>query len=228
MIRVAIVEDNPDLLDELAFNLRHAGFAVTPLADGAALGAHLERENLDVLVLDLCLPGEDGISIAERLRSSHPRLGIVMLSARTTMAERIKGMNTGADIYLGKPVEMDELVAAIRSVARRTAMIQSEEPTNAWLLETNALCIHAPDGNTIELTLIETQLLKALIANESAASRKMLVEAIGYNYLDYDERRLESLISRLRRKLAPHDGGESPLRSARGKGYLFIGRLRLK
>lgn len=217
MIRVAIVEDNLDLLDDLQFNLRQLGLAAVGFPDGTTLGAVLAAGMLwDVLVLDLGLPGESGLSIARRLRTTCPAMGIVMLTARSGIADRIEGLEQGADIYLTKPVDMRELAAAITAVARRVGQIPRE--MQHWRLDQLCRQLRRPDGRLFDLTNAELCILLALVeASPAAVPRDRLISALGKNPVTYDPRALEVTISRLRQKL----GDESPLKAARGLGYVF-------
>ena len=129
MLTVAIVEDNADVLDDVLFNLGRMGFQASGFTDGAALDAALATGQVwPVLVLDLGLPGEDGLSIARRLRQSYPAVGIIALTARGRLDDRVAGLNEGFDLYLVKPVDMVELAAAIRAVARRVTQIGLTTP----------------------------------------------------------------------------------------------------
>lgn len=223
MIRIAIVEDNADLLDELLFNLRHQGFEPEGFPDGAALDAALAAQpGWQVLVLDLGLPGEDGLSIARRLRRSHPALGIVMLTARGGIDDRVDGLTQGADLYLAKPVDMKELGASIHAVARRVGQIAGVRLT--WRLDTLGRRLSSPEGRVIDLTHPEVMILAALArSREHLLDRAALITAIGKNPDTYDQRALEVTVSRLRQKL----GAEAPLRAVRGKGYAFNAPLRV-
>lgn len=229
MIRITVVEDNADLLDDVIFNLEREGFDVAGVGNGVELDASLAGRGCDVLVLDLGLPGEDGLSIARRLRHKRPAMGILMLTARSGTEERIAGLEGGADVYLGKPVDMRELAAAIKSLARRLGL----ERNQGWRLNTRQLRLHGPAGE-IALSGLECAILGTLAdAEDHKASRRSLIEALGADYLAYDERRLETLISRLRRKLADclatgaeaGSGGDNPLRALRGQGYIFAAPL---
>lgn len=223
MIRITVVEDNADLLDDIVFNLEHEGFVVAGVGNGVALDAHLAVNDTDILVLDLNLPGEDGLSIARRLRRARPAMGIVMLTARCALDDRIAGLESGADTYLGKPVDMRELAAALRSLGRRLGLAEGD----CWRLNALQLRLDSPSGRALALSGLECSILGALAdARGHKASRRSLIEALGADFLAYDERRLEALISRLRRKLAEGDGGETPLRAVRGQGYAFAAPLR--
>lgn len=220
MIHVLVIEDDPGLLDDVTFGLRHEGFEVSGAGDGSDLPQRLERQPVDVLVLDLTLPGEDGLLIASRLRKTHPNLGVVMLTGRTSVADRVIGLESGGDMYLCKPVERRELVAAIRAVSRRVVMLPPQKA--AWILEREGMKLLGQNGIEMTLTRQEFQLLQVFSkAYGGEASRKKLIEGLEKNYLDYDQRRLETLVSRLRRKIAATTGVNDVIRSLRTEGYLF-------
>ncbi len=220
MIRVLVIEDDPGLLDDVIFGLRHEGFEVSGAPDGSDLVQRLERQPVDVLVLDLTLPGEDGLIIASRLRKTHPNLGVVMLTGRTSVSDRVIGFESGGDMYLCKPAERSELAAAIRAVSRRVAMLPPQKAT--WILERDGMKLIGHDGIEIILTRQEFLLLQVFSkAYGGEASRRKLIEGLEKNYLDYDERRLETLVSRLRRKITGMTGAKDLIRSMRTEGYLF-------
>jgi DNA-binding response OmpR family regulator len=223
-IPVAIIEDNEALREALALNLSHRGLTPSAFSDGAAFDAAMSNGcPWRVLVLDLGLPGEDGLSIARRLRISHPDLGIVMLSGRSAVAERVEGMREGADIYLVKPVESDELEAAIKSIARRLAQ-NKKTAAPAWVLNAIDMRITTPSGNTVELNYTETQLLQTFAQSPNfMCTRDALVLAIGKNPATYDPRSLKVMISRLRSKL----GEGTLIKYTTPKGYAFAGKINL-
>lgn len=226
MIRVALVEDDLDLLDDMGFLLREEGLDVVACADGPALDRHLARASVEVVVLDIGLPGEDGLSIARRLRRTHPRLGLVMLTARTAMSDRVRGMEEGADVYLGKPVDLRELSLVIRALVRRMGVEVSAHDEETCVLFPEDCLLRTPSGERLELTPSEVLLLSRLArAPGGQATRRQLIEAFGARYSDYDERRLEAIISRLRRKLAPICPAGESLRAVRGIGYVLGLRL---
>jgi DNA-binding response OmpR family regulator len=222
-IPIAIIEDNFDLLDDLVLNLSHRGIAPSGFCDGAAFDAAMkEGGNWSVLVLDLGLPGEDGLSIARRLRENDPVLGIIMLTARGDVSDRIAGLSDGADMYLVKPVDMGELAAAVKAVARR---VPAAGTADTWLLDAVNMKLSSPSGREIELTYPETQLINRLAQSpDHFGERDALIEAMGKNPNAYDPRALEVALSRLRQKL----GEESPLKAVRARGYIFAAKLSLK
>lgn len=230
MIRIAVVEDNPDLLDEVVFQMQAMGHAALGFGSGAALDQHLREHEVDLLVLDLGLPGEDGISVARRLRLSRPRLGIVMLTARGLLEDRLLGLDSGADVYLVKPVDMRELSAVCESLYRRlNRTVAPERPTVGWQLDGQTLELTPPKGPPIPLTPTEFKLMRRLAeAAPEPVTRAELAEAMGHAELDFDFRRLEAALSRLRRKIEMHTGADaSSLRSARNVGYVFAAPIRI-
>lgn len=219
MIRVAVVEDDRDLLDDVAFALRDEGLQVAACADGRALDRQLEEERFDVLVLDIGLPGEDGKSIARRLRRDQPRLGIVMLTARTAARDRVQGMEDGADVYMCKPVDLRELALVIRALARRLGS-EDAPATQALSLIVGENLLITPSGERIDLTPSESLVLSRLSRAAGAqATRRQIIEAFGERYLEYDERRLETIVSRLRKKLEAAGLPADTVRAVRGIGY---------
>jgi DNA-binding response OmpR family regulator len=232
VIRIAVVEDNPDLCEELVFQLKHAGHQACGYGSGPLLDAALPVHPIDILLLDVNLPGENGFSIAARLRASQPGIGIIMLTARGTVNDKVAGLGN-ADSYLVKPVDAKELLAVIASLSRRLAAEASPAapPVPAetvWRLRPVQRMIVSPEGQDILLTETETRLLEQLaIAFPNVAHRRQLIESLGYDYLHFDERRLEAAMSRLRRKLRSSDE-LSPLRSARVQGYIFGEPIRME
>lgn len=226
MSRVTVIEDNHDLREEVVFHLRHAGHEAIGVADATSLDRSLAADPLpDVVVLDIGLPGEDGFSIATRLRRDHPAIGIVMLTARGLIDDKLHGLSLGADAYLVKPVDLRELVAVVVSVSRRLSPRAGYD--GGWQLDTTRREVVSPRGVQSALTNTEYLLMLQLAqAAPDVASRRALVEALGHDFLQFDERRIEAAISRLRKKLQD-EGEESPLRSARTQGYVFAAPIRI-
>jgi DNA-binding response OmpR family regulator len=221
MLRIAIVEDDADLLDEIGFNLRRQGFQVTLCANGKDFDRVQQTEVFDVTVLDIGLPGENGLSIARRLRRNHPHCGIVILTARSGVDDRVHGMEEGADAYLSKPVDMRELALVIRAIARRMAPAPTSGGEGFVLIGRDQMLL-LPDGGQLELTRLETLLLSRLArATGQQATRQQLVEALGERYTDYDPRRMEAIISRLRKKFVQAGIADDTLRAIRHTGYIL-------
>ena len=223
-IPVAIIEDNEHLRHAMMLNLASRGIAPSGFGDGAAFDAAMKNPcPWRVLVLDLGLPGEDGLSIARRLRQSHPDLGIVMLSGRGALAQRVEGMREVADIYLVKPAETDELEAAIKSIARRLVRVK-DATAPAWVLNAIDMQLTSPGGKVVTLNYTETLLLQAFAQSpDFMCTRDALALAIGKQPATYDPRSLKVMISRLRSKL----GRSGLIKATKAPGYAFAGQINL-
>lgn len=220
-IRVAIVEDDAILREELAWFLGLHGFEVLVANSGASLDDVLPRSPVDVVVLDLNLPGESGFGIAERLRRHSPDIGIIMLTARSALIDRVKGYASGADIYLAKPVSEQELHAAIVSLHRR---LSGSTQAQCWLLDWEQALIRPPQGYP-DVALTDKELAFLLLfaraaqdTLESTSVCDMIKTADAVEPLS--KRALENIVSRLRKKLQPLVPPERVLiRSIWGSGY---------
>ena len=219
-MRLAIIEDDVILREELSQFLQSHQFIVYETNNGLALHDLLLAEPVDVIILDLNLPGQSGFEIAQFVRASYPQIGIVMLSARTALVDRIKSYEHGADIYLPKPTPPQELLAAINSLARRI----TEFKPDGWILQTQSGQLLSPNQSAITLIAIEFVLLKALAqapnrALESETICEILSEQLATELIS--KRALENVISRLRKKIQPHlDGVEQRIiHSVWGSGY---------
>jgi DNA-binding response OmpR family regulator len=221
-IRVALVEDDPLLRKELHFHLKQQGFLVFAVQNGKSLDELLMTEPLDALVLDLSLPGEDGIAIADRIRRSIPGMGIVMLTARSALPDRIRGYEAGADVYLNKPVAPEELTLTLLSVVRRVKKID-EVP--AWTLDLQNRSIYGPEPwQKVFLTNSERALLLALAqAPSHMLETDIICELLSQRSgtAEMGKRALESLVSRLRKKLESLTGleAEPAIKAVWGIGY---------
>ncbi len=177
------------------------------------------------------MPDEDGLDIARKLEGVSG-LGIVMLTARGEMQDRIRGLDSGADAYLTKPVDINELLAVIQSIYRRIkteanaadAPVTKNENEQKLCLDASKRCVYLPQGGVLELTAKEGTLLYVLAQSAPApVSRRALTESLGVDFLHYDERRLEAAMSRLRKKLTDVClNDEVVLIAARGKGYQLV------
>ena len=223
-VKVLVVEDVPELLEDLEFSIARMGHEVCGAGDAAAFWAAFPRLAPHVVVLDIGLPGEDGLQIARRVRKAHPEVGIVMLTGRSLPSDRIQGREVGADVYLSKPVQMDELQWVLHNLSRRLPARPA-----GWILDAQALTLSAPTGGCMALTHAELQVMRALAEGaDHQASRRGIVESLGHQWLTYDERRLEAIVSRLKRKLgAEFQRADPPIRSLRGQGYAFTEPLSL-
>lgn len=223
-MHVVVIEDHDDLREELVLHLDCAGYAAIGLPNGSTLDCHLHNHTCHIIVLDVGLPGEDGLSLCKRVRSMWPSIGVVLLTARGLPQDRLLGLQSQADAYLVKPTPPDELLAVVANLSLRLRRMDqnavSKKNETFWCFSPQTLQLTIPDGAAITLTHNESTLLQTLIkCGPGPASRRELVEALGGSYLDFDERRLEIGMSRLRRKLLAGSNGAEVIRAARGVGY---------
>ena len=228
-LHILLVEDNLDLRDDFQFQLAACGFVVAAVGDAPALDRHLRNAPCDIAILDIGLPGENGLSIASRLRQAHPQMGIIMLTAYGELDMRLNGFERGADIYLVKPVDWRELAAQIRALQRRLPAVP---PANAstWILKQAGRELVTPNRQSIALTHLEGQVLGLLAEHpgQTVARATLIAEIAGQQAHAFDPRRLEVCICRLRQKMldadpsAPRRSADAlPLKTARGVGYAF-------
>lgn len=231
---IGLVEDEPVLLEELTFQLWHRGLPVVGFADANGLYRHLATQRLAVVVLDVSLPGEDGLSIAKLLRAHNPQMGIVFLTARSLRQDKLAGWSAGADAYLLKPVDMDELEMLLHRLLDRQAALPTATtplaPTTketaqgpSWKLHITSALLLAPDGSKVKLTLTELQLLGELASKQGKTCQHVeLARAMGLQSDEWDRHRLEVIVSRLRNKVERQTGHEAPIRTVRGMGYAWV------
>ena len=194
------------------------GFDVRGVDGGQALNQALLERRADVLILDLNMAEEDGISIAKRMRITSPEVGIVMLTARVQSIDKQNGYQSGADVYMTKPARPAELVAALRNLLARLA---PQVKQTQWILDTTLLSIRFQQTTSIALTIAEAKLLKTLALNNACVELEELQLVLDHQSEDAakNKLRLEVLISRLRSKLSPYMGEFNPIKSVRGRGY---------
>lgn len=217
--RVAVLEDNAALREEVAFLLQEEGYCVTEFRTaGSFFQSHCET-SFDLLLLDLGLPDRDGTEVAQTLTRSGDDIGIIMLTARDSLRDRVDGLMHGADAYLSKPFELAELLAHINALVRRKNYYTVD---THWRVEPASRVLLAPhDISALELTANEVCIMKLLAHyHPEHVSRAELVSGLGEDYRIYDERRLEQIMSRLRKKIREHCQA-SPIKAVRGRGYVF-------
>lgn len=226
---VAIVEDEPVLREEMAFQLRHLGFQVMSFESAAQFYRHLAVASTTIAVLDIGLPAEDGLSICQHLRDHDNQMGIVFVTARGHREDRLSGLSAGADAYLTKPIDMDELVLILDRLALRcTSRTQAastgpaETRAGAWRLDVAAGLLVARSGVSVRVTANESVFLQKLMHKAGATCTPVeLAAAIGIYPDDLDKHRVEVIVSRLRAKVERSTGVPLPLRAVRGVGYCW-------
>ena len=229
---VLLVEDNLRVSDELSLVLQSAGYATRCAYDGEHMRALMAIHTPNIVMLDLNLPSEDGISLCKWLRQVYPNLGIVMLTARVMGSERTEGYQAGADVYLTKPTRPDEILAVIRNLLRRSernGSVASAEPA-CWSLNLKSLYITAPDADVLSLTPKEAIVLTALAQSTTHCTYLELIDKLGgeSRRTSFDKVRLEVLISRLRSKLFNFKVHEFEIKTVHGSGYRLSTPLKLK
>lgn len=221
--RVVLVEDEEVLREELAFQLRGRGFDVVALESAEVLYRYLSVQRCAVVILDIGLPGENGLAVCQYLRAHDQQMGIMFLTARALRDDRLAGLAAGADAYLVKPVDIEELVLTVQRLGRRSQLVAEVVRQNvreSWALADGGGFLHAPNGQQVRLSMSESLLLQHLsIKPGVACPYTELSRALGELPEEYDKHRLEVLVSRLRAKVQRLCGVELPLESVRGQGY---------
>ena len=221
-----VVDDDEGLRELLVRYLSDNGYAVAGVADGEAMKRHLASQPVDLLLLDVMLPGEGGLSLARALRE-HDSPAIIMLSARGEEVDRIVGLEVGADDYLAKPFSHRELLARVAAVLRRRqppAECGRQRRFGPFKLDLDSHRL-TRNGEQIELTGAEFALLRTLLEHpDRVLSRDTLVELLkGYERAPFD-RMVDVRVTRLRRKIEPDPARPVYLRTVWGEGYLFSPR----
>jgi DNA-binding response OmpR family regulator len=222
-LRLALLEDDALLRERiLRPGLAKYGFAVAGTATAADLYAHLRAHPVDIVVLDVGLPDQDGFTVARAVRALFPCIGIIMLTGRGETPDRVRGLSEGADAYLAKPVEIELLAATVHSVARRLHDPPAATAPARWRLDREGWCLVSPGGRSVALTRTERRVVTCLLERRGAVvARDVLIASLTDNVFDFDTHRLDSLVYRLRRKVADGCGEALPLAAVHGEGYRF-------
>jgi two-component system response regulator QseB len=214
-MRILLVEDDPQLGDGLMVGLRQAGFAVDWVRDGMAADTALATEPFGLMVLDLGLPRLSGMDLLRRIRARGQDLPVLILTARDAIADKVTGLDDGADDFLVKPVDLDELAARIRALARRAAGRATPVLRRDGLVLDPATRQVTLDDLPIDLATREFALLHVLLENAGRVMTRAQLESSVYGWRDEpDSNALEVHIHHLRRKL-----GNDLIRTLRGVGY---------
>jgi DNA-binding response OmpR family regulator len=223
---VAIVEDERILREELAFQLMQLNFTVRAFDTVEAFYRYLAVDRRIILILDIGLHGEDGLSACQYLREHDVPIGIVMVTARSLQPERVEGLAAGADAYLVKPVDVQELAIIIKNLAARLFGLRREDLPGQipcpWQIHHQLGGLQGPKGPTIRLSRDEERILSLLFEQPNTVCPFVtLATAIGMLPEDFDKHRLEVIISRLRQRVLRDTGEPLPIRTIRGLGYQF-------
>lgn len=218
-MRIAIVEDNLALANAIAYRLRDRGHAADVLHDGESADAFLSQEGADLVVLDINLPGKTGLDILRALRRREDGTPVILLTARGELEDRVTGLDAGADDYLVKPFEMDELEARIRALSRRKELdYGSVETIGALAFDRTSRSVRA-QGETLDMPRKEAAVLECLIERRGRiVSKSQLIEHVYGVGAAVDDSAIEPHVSRLRKRIAAHGVG---IKTARGLGYML-------
>lgn len=231
--RIVIVEDEPDLRDAVAEYLGANGFDVTAVESAAALRALVETEQFNLAILDIAMPGEDGLSLGRWLRARMP-MGIIYATAAGTALDRIVGLEIGADDYMVKPYELRELLARVRSVIRRVPQPENlKQSLLATRSQRRTIAFGAfqadldgrlvtKGGTIVDMAKSEFDMLEVFLTRPNRLlSRAIISEAIGFSEEPESSRAIDIRIMRLRKKIEDDPANPKFLRTVRGEGYIF-------
>jgi two-component system OmpR family response regulator len=230
LVHVLVVDDEPRIRTMLRRYLVEEGFKVSDAADGSAMRAALEREPVHCVLLDLMMPGEDGLSLARYIRQRSD-IPIIMLTGKGDLIDRVVGLEAGADDYITKPFELREVLARIRTVMRRAAPRAAPAAADSkgeillfqgWRLDLVRRELARPPGESVALTAGEFDLLCAFARHPNRVlSRNQLIELVkGRDWAAYD-RAIDTQVGRLRKKLEADPAKPTLIKTVRGGGYIF-------
>lgn len=229
---IVVVDDDDDIRSSLAKYLREHGFRVSAAASGSELTSALATTNFDLLILDIMMPGEDGLSICRRIQEDG-RLPTIFLTALAEDVDRIVGLELGADDYVVKPFNPRELLARIKSVLRRSqtlpksvSMTKGRVRFDRWQFDLSSKEIVGPDKVTIRLSSGEHTLLVALIERAGTTlSRNQLIDLTKGREAQLFDRSIDNVISRLRHKIEIDPKNPTIIQTQWGSGYVFAAEL---
>jgi two-component system phosphate regulon response regulator OmpR len=233
--RIIVVDDDPDVCETMAEYLGMRGFEVVTAHSGDTLRELIAGQAVDLVLLDLNLPGDDGLTLARFLREQTD-VGIIMVTAASETVDRVVGLEMGADDYVGKPVDLRELLARVKSVLRRTmaSRITANRAAPAasgnrrvrmgqFSLDLDARQLIAEDGGTVPLTSMEFDLLEAFATHPNRVlTRDQLLDMAHKRDWEPFDRSIDIRIARIRRKIEADPAKPSIIKTIRGAGYMFV------
>ncbi len=229
---ILIVDDDPEIRRLLGDYLVRQGLRACAVGDGAAMWRELERHAIDLVVLDIMLPGDDGLELCRRLRA-RSALPVIMLTARGDATDRIVGLELGADDYLSKPFDPRELLARIRATLRRSGGAEAPLASRGtrlrfagWSLDRERRELRDPDGTVVALSSGEFRLLEIFLERPNRAlGRDLLLELLQGREATPFDRSVDVQVSRLRRRLRDDPRDARMIKTVRNAGYLFAARV---
>ncbi len=224
--RIILVEDDPALRDSVADYLTRIGYEITAVESGLRFYHALAEHSFAAAIIDLGLPDIDGLQLSDYIRKN-TTMACIILTARGSVDARIAGYDSGADLYLVKPVDCRELASALASILLRNRKEIAAKSDSNWCLNRQSATLITPTSALVSLTSREMDFLLCLAgAPEKAVSRTAILDTLGYSNDEFSNRALESLIRRLRRKIESIVGS-SPILTRHGVGYTFSAPLTL-
>ncbi|WP_293776097.1 response regulator transcription factor [uncultured Oxalicibacterium sp.] len=220
MINVILLEDEPVLREELRDFLEEQGYIPHCVANLKEFDQLFDAKRHRLAIIDIGLPDGNGLQLIQRLREAQDPIGIIVFSARNTSNDRVNGLNVGADHYLGKGCDLDELIATLTALARRLKL--SLPSPAGWQLELGPRRLLPPSAQAVPLSQQDLVVLQCLMRQaHHNVSRREIIHALGAEFLDYDLRRIDTQMSRLRRRVHEISGVSLPIKTLRNEGYCF-------
>jgi len=232
---ILVVDDDSLVRQMLTRYFQHEGYRVSAAKDGAGMWARLTANDVDVVLLDVVMPGDDGLTLAREIRG-RSEVGIIMLTGRGEMLDRVVGLEVGADVYIAKPFHLREVLARVKSVLRRRR--PSAEPAasslspsaetlhfDGWRLDLGRRRLASPQGVEVPLTTGEFDLLAALARHPGRVfGRDTLMDLTRGRTWEAFDRTIDAQIARLRKKVEDDPKNPALIKSVRGVGYVFTGK----
>jgi DNA-binding response OmpR family regulator len=214
MAHILVVDDESEICEEIASSLRHLGHEVRTAANLATCRTHLMQRPADILIVDRMLPDGDGLELVAQLRERGERCGVLVFTAKDASQDRIHGYEAGADHYLTKPVRLEELHAVLETMVWRLSL-QAE-----WHYNPDTHILKTPSKDHIHFTNTEAMIFKCLVESLGlVVTRTAIVKAIGKNPLAYDDRNLDVMIMRIKKKIAANSAAPLVVKTVHGVGY---------
>jgi two-component system torCAD operon response regulator TorR len=228
---ILVVDDEPVARSKLAGYFEAEGYRVSAACDGQEMRRIMANDAADLVLLDINLPGEDGLSLARELRG-RSQMGIILVTARSDDVDRIVGLEIGADDYVTKPFNYRELLARVKNLLRRTSMLpvaqeaKPEKRFEGWTLHLNKRQLSSPSGERVKLTRVEFELLAMFVGSPNVVlSRDRLLSRLTHRAWDPGDRTVDVLVGRLRHKIEPDRTEPELIVTVHGEGYLFAAEV---
>lgn len=223
---ILVVEDEETLAVGLEYNLVEEGYRIVRARDGRQAVEQFAAQAVDLVILDIMLPFLDGFTVAKKIREISSQVPILMLTARTTPPDRIRGLEIGADDYLTKPFHLKELLLRVKGMLKRQSWYQQNLENSVYVFGENRIdfsnCICTRRDEVIRMTALETALLRYLVrCADQTVTRQELLEHVWKAAPDVETRTVDNFVVRLRRHIEPYPSKPVYIRSVRGVGYRF-------